>query len=77
MSLQALAQVRTAQRVLLGLCAAAFLGFVTFLSSRGCQVLSPGPLASAAILAAGAAAISALQRLEKRFVFTDWVNAEK
>lgn len=70
-------QVRTAQRVLVGICAAAFLGLATFLGSRGCPVLSPGPLASVAILAAGAAALHALQRLEGRFVFTDWVNSEK
>ena len=77
MHVQALGQVRTAHKVLAGLCVAAFLGLVAFLGSRGVPVLSPGPLTCVATFAAAAAVLVNLRKLERQFVYTDWVNAEK
>ncbi len=75
--MQALGQVRAAQKALAGLCVAAFLGLVAFLGSRGCPLLSLGPVSCVATFAAAAAALLSLRRLESQFVYTDWVNAEK
>ncbi|EIE25673.1 hypothetical protein COCSUDRAFT_39968 [Coccomyxa subellipsoidea C-169] len=74
---KALQQVRAAQKALAGLCVAAFLGLVAFLGSRGCPLLSLGPVSCVATFAAAAAALLSLRRLESQFVYTDWVNAEK
>lgn len=74
---QALGQVRTAQRAFAVLAVATFLSFVALLGSRGCPLLSPGPIAAAVVTAAATAALLSLRRLESQFTFTDWVNAEK
>lgn len=73
---QALNQVQMAEKVLLGFCAAAFLSLATFLG-QGSQLTSAGPLASAAAIPIGLFLYTRLQALERQFIFTDWVNAEK
>ncbi|CAL8469852.1 g9394 [Coccomyxa elongata] len=74
---KALGQVRTAQKAFAALAVATFLFLVALLGSRGCPILSVGPLASAVVTAAATAALFSLRRLESQFTFTDWVNAEK
>lgn len=74
---QALQQVRRVQKVLAGLCVAAFLGLVAFLGSRGLPLLSVGPITCMVTFAAAAAVLFSLRKLESQFVYTDWVNSEK
>ena len=49
---------------------------VAFLG-RGSLLMSAGPVTSLALAALSAVAFVQLQRLEKQFIFTDWVNHEK
>ncbi len=61
---------------MLGFCAAACLTLVTFLG-QGSQLASAGPLVCAAAIPLGVFLYTKLQQLERQFIFTDWVNAEK
>ena len=74
--MQALRQVQLARKALAGAAVGASLVVVAFLG-RGSLLMSAGPIASLALAALSAVAFVQLQRLEKQFIFTDWVNHEK
>lgn len=74
---QALGHIRTAQKAVAALAIATFLALIALLGTRGCPILSTGPVTSAVVTAAATAALISLRRMESQFTFTDWVNAEK